>query len=151
MNKLKQIDTLFGLTGLIVLVLGLVTFTSTLDINVHDTYISISQTYVVFGLAFLMFLISYIYFAFRKHARPLRNRLGQIHFITTTIPMLIVVFPPTALFRTNGNTANGRAFDNDFDINSFLAYVGIVFALGQLIFISNIIWTIFERKKKATP
>ncbi len=147
MNKLKYTDTLFALTGLLVLILGLLFFRSSASIAVHDTYIIISQTYLVFGLAFLMFLISYIYFFFRKHARALRNRLGQIHFVTTTIPLVVMIFPPTELFRPDRYAADSKPFNNDFDMNSFLAGVGIVFILGQVLFIINIILTLFGRKK----
>ena len=150
MNNLKRIDFLFCSTGLIILAIGFTFFTSTLDVNIHDTYLVIEQTHITLTLAFTFFLISLIYFSFIKFSKPLRHRLGQIHYVTTTLTLLIFIFPPTSLFQPRRYTPDTNLFDKRFDINEFLVIVSLSFLLGQLVFIVNIFLTLFGRKK-TTP
>ena len=150
MSNLKRIDFLFSLTGLLVLAIGLIFFRSTLDINIHETYLVIAQTHIALGLAFLYLLISLIYCSFTKFSQPLKYRLGQIHYIITTLALLIFVFPPTYLFQPRRYTPDSNPFDKGLDINEFIVFVFFGFILAQIIFLINIIWTILGRKK-TTP
>lgn len=150
MNNLKRIDFLFSLTGLLVLSIGLIFFRSTLDINIHDTYLVIAQTHIAMGLAFMYFLISLIYFSFKKFSKPLKYRLGQIHYLITTSALLIFIFPPTYFFPSERYTTSSTSFSTGFDIHEFLVFVFFGFILAQIIFLINIIWTIFG-EKKTTP
>lgn len=146
MSNLKRIDFLFSLTGLLILAIGFVFFRSTLDINIHDTYLVIAQTHIALGLASTFFLMSLIYFSFTKFSKPLKYCLGQIHYAITTLTLLIFIFPPTSLFQLRRYTPDTNPFNKGFDINELLVFVFFGFLLGQLVFLANIFWTLFGRK-----
>ena len=138
---------MFCLTGLLVLAVGFFFFDSTMNINVHDTYLILSQTQIALRLAFIFFLISLIYFSFTRFSKSLKYRLGQIHYLITTLALVIFIFPPTNLFQPGQYSPDDHDFGNGLDLNDFLVLVFFGFLLGQLVFLINIFWTLFERKK----
>jgi heme/copper-type cytochrome/quinol oxidase subunit 1 len=150
MNNLKRIDLLFSATGLLILAIGFIFFRSTIDINIRDAYFVIAQTHIALLLALTFLFISLIYFSFTKFSKPLKLRLGQIHYLITTLTLLIVIFPPTYFFQAKRYTPGSNPFANSLDINEFILFAFLVLLLGQTIFLINIFWTLFGRKK-TTP
>jgi len=149
-KNFSRIDFLFSVTGLFVLLVGLIFFRSAFDINVHDTYFVIANSHITIGLTFLFFIFSLIYFSFARLGRPLKKGLGLTHYIITVLTLFITVFPPTFLFKPTRYSPADASLDSNFDVNTLILLVFFTFILGQLLFLINIIWTLI-RSKKTTP
>ena len=147
MSTLKRIDFLFGITGLLILTLGLIFFRSTLEFPIHDTYFVIDQMHIVIGLAVVFLLISLVYFTFAKFSRPLKFSLGLIHYLITIIAIVIFVFGPVELFESRRYTADSNPFDVSYGLSDSVLIIFGGLALGQLFFLVNFILVLFEPNK----
>lgn len=139
MTKLKRLDLLFLLTGLLLLIPCLIFGGRRLDINLHDTYFVIASLHI--GVLFFLIygLFSLIYFLIRRHQNYI---LGLLHLFLGT-PLFIHIILTTFFFmggapgRYNANTDIDTAFDTTFVESIYIIIT--LFTLGQLLFLTNII------------
>ena len=145
-KKNIKIEFLFALTGLLILLVGLIFFRSTLDIVFHDTYLVISQVHITIGLFVIIGVFSLIYFFFKKIGKQLHELLGLIHYFFTILPLLTVTIINLLLNSHIPNQGFSKEMENAEKINMIIAVTVLFCLLGQVLFFVNIIITLLRKK-----
>jgi len=141
---------MFGIGGLTGLPLGL----STPDIHLHDTYYVIGHFHYIVAPGTIFAIFAGIYYWFPKiTGRRMSEILGQIHFWPTLICMNLIFFP--MLIQGLAGVSR-RLYDagvtyehaqGTMHLNPLMSHATWTMALVQMVFIFNLIWSIFKGKK----
>ena len=135
-----------GLTGLF---LGNVT----VDLPLSDTYFVVAHFHMVMGVSPILVLFAAIYHWFPKITGKMFNvALGKIHFWLTFIGAFAIYLPMHYLgflgvprrYYAMGNTEFMP--DSAMTLNAHITQVAIFVGIVQLIFIVNILWSLFKGK-----
>ncbi|NML16436.1 cytochrome c oxidase subunit I [Azohydromonas caseinilytica] len=131
-----------GLTGLF---LGNVT----VDIPLSNTYFVVAHFHMVMGVAPLLVVFGGIYHWYPKiTGRLLDDRLGRLHFWITFLGTYAIFFPMHYLgvlgMPRRYNSFEGYAFipPSAHLLNEFITVAALVVALGQLLFLYNLAWSL---------
>jgi hypothetical protein len=90
MKKKSIIHIAFLVEALLLVILGFIARTSTIDIHLHDTYIVIYSRLICFALASVMFVYALIYFFTQRSL--LISIFSWLHFWGTTASMCLIFF-----------------------------------------------------------
>ena len=137
-DSLKHPHNLFFITAIVLLLISLFQFGEVTDVNFHDTYFVVSLNYVTWALA-LMFLLGWG--VYKLLNRVLLSRgLSWVHVLTTILFLLFLkawsmILP---LIQRSGYSATNR-FDRSSMQSVLLMVIVIMFAIGQVAFIVNIV------------
>jgi cytochrome c oxidase subunit 1 len=139
--------TIGGLTGLF---LGNVV----LDLPLSDTYFVVAHFHMVMGVSPILVVFGGIYHWYPKMSgRMLDETMGKIHFWCTFLGTYAIYFPMHYL-GILGVPRRYFAYENyDFipdsakDLNAIISVMAIFVALVQLIFLFNLVWSLFKGKK----
>lgn len=138
-----------GLTGLF---LG----NSTLDIPLHDTYFVVAHFHIVMGVAAFFGMFAGVYHWFPKlfNGRMLNETMGKIHFWITIAGAYAIFWPMhyqglIGIPRRYYNFKEVPFFDNQTltDFNILITFAAMAVFIAQLLFVFNIINSIFRGKK----
>tara|TARA_R110002167_G_scaffold364929_2_gene588173 strand:+ start:1813 stop:3570 length:1758 start_codon:yes stop_codon:yes gene_type:complete len=138
--------TIGGLTGLF---LGNVV----VDLPLSDTYFVVAHFHMVMGVSPILVVFGGIYHWYPKMSGKMLNvTLGKIHFWCTFLGTYAIYFPMHYL-GVLGVPRRYFAYENyDFipdsakDLNAMISVMAIFVGLAQLIFIFNLIWSLFKGK-----
>jgi cytochrome c oxidase subunit I len=139
-----------GLSGLF---LGNVT----VDVPLADTYFVVGHFHMVMAVAPIMVIFGAIYHWYPKiTGRMLNDTLGKIHFWVTLLGTYAIYYPMHYLgfagvprrYFAYGET--GYIPDSVVTLNSAISISAIVVALVQMLFLFNLVWSLF-RGKEAGP
>lgn len=139
-------------------VTGIILADAALDITVHDTYFVVAHFHVVMGLSAVFGMFAGVYHWFPKmFGKMMNTRLGYAHFWITLIGAYGVFFPmhfvgiAGAPRRYYDYSVFGEfdadAFAKIMDLNVIITVFAIIAALGQLIFLFNLFYSIFRGPK----
>lgn len=139
--------TIGGLTGLF---LGNVV----IDLPLSDTYFVVAHFHMVMGVSPILVVFGGIYHWYPKMTgRMLDDRMGKIHFWGTFLGTYAIYFPMHYL-GILGVPRRYFAYENyDFipdsakDLNAMISVMAIFVAVMQLVFLYNLIWSLFKGKK----
>jgi cytochrome c oxidase subunit 1 len=139
--------TIGGLTGLF---LGNVV----VDLPLSDTYFVVAHFHMVMGVSPILVVFGGIYHWYPKMSgRMLNPTLGKWHFWGTFLGTYAIYFPMHYL-GILGVPRRYFAYENyDFipdsatDLNAMIAVMAIFVALDQLIFLFNLVWSLFKGEK----
>ncbi|MGS2721789.1 cytochrome c oxidase subunit I [Paraglaciecola aestuariivivens] len=139
--------TIGGLTGLF---LGNVV----VDLPLSDTYFVVAHFHMVMGVSPILVVFGGIYHWYPKMSgRMLNPTLGKLHFWGTFLGTYAIYFPMHYL-GVLGVPRRYFAYENyDFipdsakDLNAMISVMAIFVALVQLIFLYNLIWSLFKGEK----
>lgn len=139
--------TIGGLTGLF---LGNVV----VDLPLSDTYFVVAHFHMVMGVSPILVVFGAIYHWYPKiTGRMLDDRMGRWHFWGTFLGTYAIYFPMHYL-GILGVPRRYYAYENyDFipesahDLNALISVMAIFVALVQLIFIFNLVWSLFKGKE----
>ncbi|MFT5814249.1 MAG: cytochrome c oxidase subunit 1 [Psychroserpens sp.] len=136
-----------GLTGLM---LGNVV----IDLPLSDTYFVVAHFHMVMGVSPVMVLFAAIYHWFPKiSGRFLNNKLGMFHFWGTFLGTYAIYLPMHYLGFLGVPRRYFAMGDTDFipasaqTLNAGITVSAILVGLVQLVFIANVIWSVFKGKK----
>lgn len=146
MRQYTQTDILFSITGLLILLIGVLFFRSTFDLAIHDTYIVISQTHIAIALCALFFFFSLLYYIFKKLNRPLYRKLGLMHYFLTILPLVTTCIINSLPSRNRAYENMSEEMENMGKFNIIISISVLLCLLGQLLFVANIIATLFRKK-----
>jgi cytochrome c oxidase subunit 1 len=139
--------TIGGLTGLF---LGNVV----VDLPLSDTYFVVAHFHMVMGVSPILVVFGGIYHWYPKMSgRMLNPTLGKWHFWGTFLGTYAIYFPMHYL-GILGVPRRYFAYENyDFipdsakDLNAMISVMAIFVALVQLIFLFNLVWSLFKGEK----
>jgi cytochrome c oxidase subunit 1 len=139
--------TIGGLTGLF---LGNVV----VDLPLSDTYFVVAHFHMVMGVSPILVVFGGIYHWYPKMSgRMLNPTLGKLHFWGTFFGTYAIYFPMHYL-GILGVPRRYFAYENyDFipdsakDLNAMISVMAIFVALVQLIFLFNLVWSLFKGEK----
>ena len=135
-----------GLTGLF---LGNVS----VDIPLSGTYFVVAHFHMVMGVAPLLVVFGGIYHWFPKiTGRMLNDGLGKLHFWVTFLGTYSI-FLPMHYLGILGMPRRYYAFEgyqfipqSAQDLNRFITVIALTVATAQLVFVFNIVWSVFKGK-----
>lgn len=139
--------TIGGLTGLF---LGNVI----VDLPLSDTYFVVAHFHMVMGVSPILVVFGGIYHWYPKMSgRMLDETMGKWHFWCTFLGTYAIYFPMHYL-GVLGVPRRYFAYENyDFipesakNLNAMITVMAIFVGLAQLIFIYNLVWSLFKGKK----
>jgi cytochrome c oxidase subunit 1 len=125
----------------------------TLDIPLHDTAFVPAHFHLIMGVAaiFGIFAATY-YWVPKMFGRMMNERLGQIHFFITLIGTYAIFMPMHYL----GMAGQPRRYSQFTEVqylhaliplNKFITYAAFVTVGAQLIFLFNLLWSMFKGPK----
>ncbi|MFB0996196.1 MAG: cbb3-type cytochrome c oxidase subunit I [Porticoccaceae bacterium] len=135
-----------GLTGLF---LGNVV----VDIPLSDTYFVVAHFHMVMGVAPILVVFGAIYHWYPKiTGRMLHDGIGKLHFWITFLGTYLIYFPMHYL----GFLGMPRRYyayedyqfipDSAQSLNAFITVVAIVVGISQLLFLYNLVYSLFKGK-----
>ncbi len=135
-----------GLTGLF---LGNVS----VDIPLSDTYFVVAHFHFVMGVSPILVIFGGIYHWYPKvTGRLLSDTLGKLHFWITFVGVYAIFFPMHYL-GILGMPRRYYAYDNyQFipasaqPLNAFITVAAIIVGISQLLFLFNLVWSLFRGK-----
>ncbi|MCS6937060.1 MAG: cbb3-type cytochrome c oxidase subunit I [Candidatus Bipolaricaulota bacterium] len=141
-----------GLTGLF---LGNVI----VDVPLHDTYFVTGHFHLVMGVSAIFGIFGGLYHWFPKAVgRMYSEALGKLHFWVTFVGSYLIFFPmlgegflgvPRRYFSFRGIESFPDIIN---DLNAFITVVALIVGAAQLIFVFNLVWSVFKgRKAEANP
>jgi cytochrome c oxidase subunit 1 len=119
------------------------------DIAIHDTYFIVGHIHYVLFMSSIFGIFGAIYFWFPKmFGRMMNDRWGKVHFFLTFIFSNGVFFPmhitgarlhPRRYF----DPTQYRFLDEVQGLNTFMSICAICLGLAQLIFLVNLVYSLF--------
>ncbi len=132
---------IFLISAPIILLIGIWSSESVLDINVHDAYFVIAYLYLAIMISTIFAIIGIGYWIMHKTKRKLSKWLNWIHIgLTFCGPLIMLIL---AQFYRKEITEYD--FNNNLTLIIVLLFLLIV--LGQIIFPINIIYSLTQRGK----
>jgi cytochrome c oxidase subunit 1 len=136
-----------GLTGLF---LGNVS----VDIPLSSTYFVVAHFHMVMGVAPILVVFGGLYHWYPKvTGRMLNDTLGKIHFWVTFLGTYAIFFPMHYL-GVLGMPRRYYSFEqyefipkSAHSLNTFITVVALVVATAQLLFVFNLVWSVFRGKQ----
>jgi cytochrome c oxidase subunit 1 len=136
-----------GLTGLF---LGNVS----VDIPLSNTYFVVAHFHMVMGVAPLLVIFGGIYHWFPKvSGRMMNEALGRLHFWVTFLGTYAIFFPmhylgilgmPRRYYAFSGYQFIPPSAQS---LNTFITVIAMIVAIVQLVFIGNLVWSVFRGKR----
>ncbi len=123
------------------------------DIHIHDTYFIVAHIHYVLFTGSLMGMFAGVQYWFPKmFGRMMSDYWGRVHFALTFILMNVVFFPMhqiglTGFPRRYADPYHSPLFAHLKDINQIITMAAIALGLTQLIFIANLLLSLFWGKK----
>ena len=147
MHKLiTKPDLIFFLLIPVILLMGIMSGDTTLEINIHDTYFVIAHFHVAVLISILFGIIGVGYWLMKKSNRKLSKWLNWTH-IVLTIGGLIAIFRIPYLSLGSDTQSQFPHFDELEKKNSILTSIILIITFGQLMYLINLIIGIFIKNK----
>jgi len=130
---------IFWLSIPILLAISIMGMNQTTDIQLHDTYFVIDVIHVGILFSVIAGLIGLLYWLFRN--KRLVNWMTFSHVITTSLFLLL--FMVNSVF----NKSEWSDFNSYTFINRFHFFIILIVFLNQLLFLSNLVISLFRKIK----
>jgi len=130
---------IFWLSIPILLAISIMGMNQTTDIQLHDTYFVIDVVHVGILFSVIAGLIGLLYWLFRN--KRLVNWMTFSHVITTSLFLLL--FMVNSVF----NKSEWSDFNSYTIINRFHFFIILIVFLNQLLFLSNLVISLFRKIK----
>jgi cytochrome c oxidase subunit 1 len=126
-----------------------------LDLYLHDTYFVVGHFHMIMGVAAIFGMFGGTFYWFPKmFGRMMNETLGKIHFYLTFIGVY-AIFTPMHVLGLVGNPrryADFKEFEfmgQAMSVHTFMTHAAVFTAAVQLIFLVNLIWSLWKGEKAA--
>jgi heme/copper-type cytochrome/quinol oxidase subunit 1 len=130
---------LFATTTLLILLLGILTYSKSFDIQLHDTYFIIGYFPLAVTISFFTGLTAFAYFGFERMKRPIRLKTGFLHFglfVAGLLLLLVSLNLPTST----------DFYETMLYSTTIIPFLGVVLLLSSiLVFIYGLAKAIFKK------
>jgi heme/copper-type cytochrome/quinol oxidase subunit 1 len=145
MNKLiEKPHLIFILAIPIIILIGILSGDSMLDINVHDTYYVIAYLHLAILISILFGIIGIGYWVMQKTKRKLSKWLNWTH-IGLTFGGTLSIWILSKFYRTE---ITEYEFNNNLTLT--ITLIILLMTVGQIIFPINIIYGLIKKKNKTS-
>ena len=135
-----------GLTGLF---LG----NAVVDVPLSDTMFVVAHFHMVMGIAPILVIFGAIYHWYPKiTGRMLDETLGRIHFWVTFVGAYAIFFPMhyvglLGVPRRYFELGDSAFMQSAAELNAFISVTALIVGAAQMIFLFNLIWSLFRGKE----
>jgi cytochrome c oxidase subunit 1 len=135
---------------------GLFLAQPSLDLYLHETYFVIAHFHLIMGVAAIFGMFAAFSFWFPKMSgRMMSEPLGKLHFWITFIGVYAIFVPMhyiglTAQLRRYSSPESSEFLQKLLPVHNFMTIAAIVTIGAQLIFLFNIIWSLWKGKPAGT-
>lgn len=149
---MPRIVLTYGLTALIILLTSLF-ISGSLDIALHDTYFVIAKVHIIIAIGLLFVLFTLTTWGIDKIGRRLSSMLNRLHYGLTIISLVIIIMLTNKLTSQPATYRDYSVFDEieeyeaQMSINEWLAIIGVILILSQLLFLINVIRAFIVKRK----
>lgn len=144
MSELSEKPHLIFLLAIpIIMLIGILSGDTMLDLNVHDTYYVISYLHLAIIISILFGIIGIGYWIMQKADRKLSKWLNWTH-IGLTFGGTLIVWILTKFYRTE---IMEYEFNNNLTL--IITLITLLMIIGQIIFPINIIYGLTKKKKSS--
>lgn len=140
---------IFWLSIPIIILIGFLSGTEPLDINVHDTYFVIDHGFISILISLTFGIIGFGYWIMQKVNRKLSKWLNLIH-IVLTIGGLLLIQILLQLFREPETESLMSDYDSNENLNIAMFIISLIVIFGQIIYPINIIRGIIIKRNKTS-
>ncbi len=131
---------------------------TSLDLYLHDTYFVVGHFHMIMGVAAIFGIFAGTYYWFPKmFGRMMSEPLGKIHFILSLVGVYAIFMPMHGI----GLGAHPRRYYDPttyefmgwmMPVHRFITIAAILTAAAQLLFVVNLVWSMFRgRRASANP
>ncbi len=123
------------------------------DIPLHDTYFVVAHFHIIMGVAAIFGMFAATYFWFPKmFGKYLSESMGRVHFWLTFIGVYAIFMPMHYIgiaghLRRYPDTSAVRFLAELQPVHTFMSIAAFVTIGAQLIFLFNLIWSLWKGKK----
>lgn len=140
---------IFWLSIPIIILIGFLSGTEPLDINVHDTYYVIEHGVISILISIIFGIIGLGYWIMQRANRRLSKWLNLTH-IALTIGGLLLIRILLQLFREPETETLMSDFDFNENLNIAMFIITVIVIFGQIIYPINIIRGIIIKRNKTS-
>jgi cytochrome c oxidase subunit 1 len=125
-----------------------------IDLYFHDTYFVLAHFHLIMGVAAIFGIFAGTYFWFPKmFGRMMSATLGKIHFWITFVGVY-AIFMPMHYLGLEGNPRRYSELIDNFlvpliSVHRFISIAAFITGGAQLIFLANLLWSMFWGAKAA--
>lgn len=131
---------IFLLSIPIVMLIGILSGDSAIDINVHDSYFVLGYLHLAIFISILFGIFGIGYWTVQKAKKKLSKSLNLIHIILNFGGTLLILI----LAQLYRNGIMNYEFNNNLTV--ILTLIGLAIIVGQVIFPINIIYALMKKK-----
>ncbi len=146
----NQPYSLFFLTGIILFILSFFVWGQSLDLHIHDTYFVIAANYFIWTIALIFFFVWALYKLTDKILWT--KKLIWLHVLTTIFVLILLatievwhdkIIPPIK----RETIAVKDIFEDQKREQVIGQTIAIIFIIGQLSYVVNLVGGIFKRRR----
>lgn len=138
---------LFSIATVFILIFGILKSNSTVDLQLHDFYLMVSYLHFAGLISLITGLTSVVYFLFDIFKRPIKSKIGILHFCFFMIGLLLFSINNFIAIKYHYLESN-YPFEIPYKIWTIFFLLGIILFLSSfIVFLYGLIECIFLRKK----
>lgn len=150
LNPTNKPHYIFFIAIPVIILIGLLKRETAMDINLHNTYYVISHFNIALLGAIVLGFIGFGYWSVQKANRKLSKKMNNIH-IVMTFGGLLALFAIDCLSNFSNPNSEFPLFEELKTINIIITIIVLCIIFAQLVYLVNIITSIFRKKQISQP
>ena len=126
---------------------------TSLDLPLHDTYFVVGHFHMIMGVAAIFGMFAGTYYWFPKmFGKMMNEKIGKIHFLITFIGVNAIFIPMHIMGiagapRRYASQGEFAYLEPLYPIIHFISYAVFVTVAAQILFVINLVWSLWKGKK----
>ncbi|HEU4391770.1 MAG TPA: cbb3-type cytochrome c oxidase subunit I, partial [Blastocatellia bacterium] len=126
---------------------------TSLDLPLHDTYFVVGHFHMIMGVAAIFGMFAGTYYWFPKmFGKMMNEKLGKIHFLITFIGVNAIFIPMHIMGiagapRRYASQGEFEYLNSLYPMIHFISYAVFVTVGAQVLFVINLVWSLWTGKK----